>query len=125
MSSSTHSHGHLLPHPQGPKLQQLMPAGSGVPEAFQAENCLWPLPDLGKVMQKVVLHRSAEGCTQTLEQFLPGEQPVFSTAQSSQPPLLTTQRISKSSGNPTYPAQVILLEQQFAKPTFARSGILV
>lgn len=53
VSSSTHSHGHLLPHPQGPKLQQLMPAGSGVPEAFQAENCLWPLPDLGKVVQKV------------------------------------------------------------------------
>lgn len=57
VSSSTHSHSHLLPHPQGPKLQQLMPAGSGVPKVFRAENCLWPLPDLGKVMPKVVLHR--------------------------------------------------------------------
>lgn len=82
LSSSTHSHSHLLPPPQGPKLQQLMPAGSGVPKAFHAENCLWPLPDLGKVMPKVALHCSAEGCTQILEQFLPGEQPVFSIAQS-------------------------------------------
>lgn len=122
LSSSTHSHSHLLPPPQGPKLQQLMPAGSGVPKAFHAENCLWPLPDLGKVMPKVALHRSAEGCTQILEQFLPGEQPVFSTAQSN--PFCSPQRTSKSSGNPIYPAWVIP-EQRFAKSTFVCSGILV
>lgn len=85
MSSSTHSRSHLLPHSQAPTLLQLLPAGSGVLKGFHAGNWLpsWTLPYRRKVVQKAVLHHLAEGCTQTLKKFLPGEQPFFSTAQSS------------------------------------------
>lgn len=124
VSSSTHSHSHLLPHSQVPKPLQFMPAGSGVLKGFHAANwlCLWTLLYLGKVIQKVVLHHLAEGCARVLEKFLPGEQPFFSIAQSSSP---TPHKDGKQAIvkphtlNPSYPRAGIV------KQTFLCLGILV
>lgn len=120
MSSSTHSHCHLLPHSQVLKVLQCPPAGSGVLKGYHTENwlCLRTLPSPGQVVQKVAPHHLAEGCTQTLEKFLPGEQPLFSTAQSTTPPPRPAKRDKpfRTSVN---------LEQEFAKQTFLCLGMLV